>query len=60
MMITQLFMDTIKASKVETGQSVLARQVIAIIGNTGSLDVAALYFGVTRNGKAVNPSSWLN
>ena len=46
--------------KVETGQSVLARQVIAIIGNTGSLDVAALYFGVTRNGKAVNPSSWLN
>ena len=46
--------------KVETGQSVVARQVIAIIGNTGSLDVAALYFGVTRNGKAVNPSSWLN
>ena len=46
--------------KVETGQSVLARQVIAIIGNTGSLDVTALYFGVTRNGKAVNPSSWLN
>ena len=46
--------------KVETGQSVLARQVIAIIGNTGSLDVAALYFGVTRNGKPVNPSSWLN
>ena len=46
--------------EVETGQSVLARQVIAIIGNTGSLDVAALYFGVTRNGKAVNPSSWLN
>ena len=46
--------------KVETGQSVLARQVIAIVGNTGSLDVPALYFGVTRNGKAVNPSSWLN
>ena len=46
--------------KVETGQSVVARQVIAIVGNTGSLDVAALYFGVTRNGKAVNPSSWLN
>ena len=46
--------------KVETGQPVLARQVIAIVGNTGSLDVAALYFGVTRNGKSVNPSSWLN
>ena len=46
--------------KVETGQSVLARQVIAIVGNTGSLDVVALYFGVTRNGKSVNPSSWLN
>lgn len=46
--------------KVETGQSVLARQVIAIVGNTGSLDIAALYFGVTRNGKPVNPSSWLN
>ena len=46
--------------KVETGQAVLARQVIAIAGNTGSLDVTALYFGVTRNGKSVNPSSWLN
>ena len=46
--------------KVETGQAVLARQVIAIAGNTGSLDVPALYFGVTRNGKSVNPSSWLN
>ena len=46
--------------KVETGQSVLARQVIAIVGNTGSLNVAALYFGVTQNGKPVNPSSWLN
>jgi septal ring factor EnvC (AmiA/AmiB activator) len=46
--------------KVETGQAVLARQVIAIAGNTGSLDVIALYFGVTRNGKPVNPSSWLN
>ncbi len=46
--------------KVETGQAVVARQVIAIAGNTGSLDVTALYFGVTRNGKAVNPSSWLN
>ena len=33
--------------KVETGQAVLARQVIAIAGNTGSLDVTALYFGVT-------------
>lgn len=46
--------------KVETGQAVLTRQVIAIAGNTGSLDVVALYFGVTRNGKSVNPSSWLN
>ena len=46
--------------KVETGQAVLARQVIAIAGNTGSLDVTALYFGVTLNGKSVNPSSWLN
>ena len=46
--------------KVETGQAVLARQVIAIAGNTGSLEVTALYFGVTRNGKSVNPSSWLN
>lgn len=46
--------------KVETGQAVLARQVIAIAGNTGSLDVTTLYFGVTRNGKSVNPSSWLN
>ena len=45
---------------VETGQTVLARQVIAIAGNTGSLDVTALYFGVTQNGKPVNPSSWLN
>ena len=45
---------------VETGQTVLARQVIAIAGNTGSLNVTALYFGVTRNGKPVNPSSWLN
>ena len=45
---------------VETGQTVLARQVIAIAGNTGSLNITALYFGVTRNGKPVNPSSWLN
>ena len=45
---------------VETGQPVLTRQVIAIAGNTGSLNVTALYFGVTRNGKPVNPSSWLN
>ncbi len=45
---------------VETGQIVLTRQVIAIAGNTGSLDVTALYFGVTRNGKPVNPSSWVN
>ena len=45
---------------VETGQTVLARQMIAIAGNTGSLNVTALYFGVTRNGKPVNPNSWLN
>ncbi|MEC9076659.1 MAG: peptidoglycan DD-metalloendopeptidase family protein [Pseudomonadota bacterium] len=45
---------------VETGQTVVARQVIALAGNTGSLAVTALYFGVTRNGKSVNPSSWLN
>jgi septal ring factor EnvC (AmiA/AmiB activator) len=49
-----------KSLTVETGQAVLARQVIAIAGNTGSLDATALYFGVTRNGKSVNPSSWLN
>lgn len=46
--------------KVETGQAVLARQVIAIAGNTGSLNVTALYFGMTQNGKSINPTSWLN
>ncbi len=45
---------------VQTGDTVQARQVIAIAGNTGSLDVAGVYFGVTRNGKAINPGPWLN
>ena len=49
-----------RSLKVETGQAVLARQVIAIAGNTGSLEVTAVYFGVTRNGKPVNPNLWLN
>ncbi len=46
--------------KVETGQAVAISQIIAIAGNTGSLNVAGLYFGVTRNGKPVNPGPWLN
>ena len=45
---------------VETGDLIGARQVIAIAGNTGSLDVSGVYFGLTRNGKAINPSPWLN
>jgi murein hydrolase activator len=45
---------------VQTGDTVRARQVIAIAGNTGSLEVSGVYFGLTRNGKAINPSPWLN
>lgn len=45
---------------VETGQTIAARQVIAAVGDTGSLDVSGVYFGLTRDGKAVNPSTWLN
>ena len=46
--------------KVETGQAVALSQIIAIVGNTGSLNTTALYFGVTRNGKPVSPNPWLN
>ncbi len=45
---------------VQTGETVSARQAIAITGNTGSLDVAGVYFGLTRNGKPINPTPWLN
>ena len=46
--------------RVETGQAVAISQIIAIAGNTGSLNSTALYFGVTRNGTPVNPGPWLN
>jgi septal ring factor EnvC (AmiA/AmiB activator) len=45
---------------VQTGERVGARQAIAITGNTGSLTVAGVYFGLTRNGKPINPTPWLN
>ena len=45
---------------VETGQAVAISQIIAIAGNTGSLNITALYFGVTLNGNPVNPGPWLN
>lgn len=45
---------------VQTGDTVGARQAIAITGNTGSLEVAGVYFGLTRNGKPINPTPWLN
>lgn len=46
--------------RVQTGDTVAARQAIAITGNTGSLEVAGVYFGLTRNGKPINPTPWLN
>lgn len=45
---------------VDTGDLVTMRQPIAIAGNTGSLDVTAVYFAITENGKPINPATWLN
>ncbi len=45
---------------VSTGDPIAAQQAIAIAGNTGSLEISGLYFGVTKNGQAINPRPWLN
>lgn len=45
---------------VATGDAVTGQQVIAIAGNTGSLELSGVYFSVTKNGQAINPGPWLN
>lgn len=45
---------------VDTGDTVETREVIAITGNTGSLEQRGLYFALTHNGQPMNPGPWLN
>jgi murein hydrolase activator len=44
---------------VSTGDQVVAGQVIAKAGDTGSLDGPKLYFEIIRDGKPENPVGWL-
>lgn len=48
-----------QAVSVKEGSLVRAGQKIAEVGNSGGQDQAALYFEIRRQGKAVNPLSWL-
>ena len=49
-----------KTLSVKSGQFVKANEVIAITGNTGSLDYSGLYFALSKEGKSKNPTQWLS
>jgi septal ring factor EnvC (AmiA/AmiB activator) len=42
----------------ETGDWVEAGEAIASVGTSGGLGQAAVYFGIRRKGRAVNPARW--
>ena len=44
---------------VKEGARVSAGQTIATVGNSGGQSRPALYFGITQNGKSVNPMKYL-
>ncbi len=41
------------------GDKVKKNEVIALVGNSGSLEKSALYFEIRHKGQPVNPSKWL-
>lgn len=41
------------------GDKVKKNAVIALVGNSGSLEKSALYFEIRHKGKPINPSKWL-
>jgi len=43
----------------QVGETVKEGEVIATVGDTGSLDGPKLYFEIRRNGKPVDPMEWL-
>lgn len=45
---------------VRVGSRVQAGQTIAYVGSSGGQKRSALYFGIRRNGTAVNPLKWVN
>ena len=42
----------------ETGDSVIAGEIIATVGDTGGQLESGLYFGIRNAGKAANPQQW--
>ena len=40
------------------GDNVVSGDVIATVGKSGGRQKAGLYFGIRKNGKAVNPILW--
>lgn len=44
---------------VDVGSNVRAGQAVALVGNSGGRETPALYFEIRRQGKAVDPRSWL-
>jgi len=46
--------------KTEVGQEVEADQVIGLVGDSGSLEGAGLYFEIRHHGKPVDPKPWFS
>ena len=44
---------------VEVGDWVNDRQIIASIGNSGTIATPAVYFEVRKDAKPLNPKSWV-
>ena len=48
-----------QSALVKVGDQVKTGQPVALVGNSGGQDTAALYFEIRRRGQAVNPLPWL-
>ena len=46
--------------KIEIGQEVEPDKVIGLVGDSGSLEGAALYFEIRHHGKPVDPDPWFS
>ena len=46
--------------KAQVGQEVEAEQVIGLVGDSGSLEGAGLYFEIRHHGKPVDPKPWFS
>ena len=45
---------------VKTGQKVHRGETLGLVGDTGSLKGAYLYFGIRDGGRAVDPAPWFS